>query len=52
MTLFLLLHEFNIEVKVGKINVIFKNCLANPPASKWLAVIVPLSLLVLKEIRF
>lgn len=52
MTLFLLLHAFNIEVKVIKINVVFKNCLANPLDSKRLAVIVPLSSLAFKEIRF
>lgn len=52
MILFLPLHAFNIEVKVVKISVILKNCLANPLASKWLAVIVPLSSLVFKRIRF
>lgn len=41
-----------MEVKVVKISVIFKKCLANPLASKWLAVIVPHSSLAFKEIRF
>lgn len=52
MILFLPLHAFNIEVKVVKISVIFKNCLDNPLAGKWLSVIVPLSSLVFKRIRF